>query len=238
MKRACFVVICSLLLSGCSKDPRDIRITAKNRDTFMDEIKDMKGLTVDETRLLIAFQIRRGMANALGSSSSDPSGKTIGELLVELKKQASEERTEADRQKRLADEAKAKADAAAAELRKSIDLTVFEKGFIPSNPMAGRYSDQIVIKCAYQNGSTKDIRAFRGKVQFTDLFGAEIFTTNLTISDPISAGAKGSWTGVIEYNQFLRADQQLRNTELKDMKVVWIPESVIFVDGSKIGADQ
>jgi hypothetical protein len=238
MNRAGIVVIGSLLLFGCSKDPRDVRINAKNKDTFMDEIKDMKGLTVDEARLLVAFQIRRGMGNAFGSTSEDPTGKTVGELLTQLKKQAADEKTEADRQKRLADEAKAKADALAAELRKSIELTVYDKGFIPSNPMGGRYSDQITIKCAYQNNSAKDIRAFRGKVQFTDLFGSEIFTTGLTISDPIEAGKKGNWEGVIEYNEFKRPHQQLRNTELKDMKVIWLPESVIFADGSKIGASQ
>jgi hypothetical protein len=238
MKRPGIVVICSLLLFGCSTDPHDVRITAKNKETFMDEIKDMKGLTVDEARLLVAFQFRRGIGNASGSSSEDPSGKTVGELLAQLTKQAAEEKTEADRQKRLADEAKAKVDALAAELRKSINLTVYDKGFIPSNPMGGRYGDQLTIKCAYQNSSTKDIRAFRGKVQFTDLFGSDIFTTELTISDPVAAGEKGNWDGVIEYNQFRRPHQQLRNTELKDMKVIWIPESVIFADGSKIGAGQ
>ena len=236
MKRVGIAVMCTLFLVGCSRDPRDVRITAKNSDTFMDEIKDMKGLTVDEARLLVSFQIRRGMGNALGGSTEDPAGKTVGELLTQLKKQAAEEKTEADRQKRLADEAKGKADALAAELRKSIELTVYDKTFIPSNPTGGRYSDQIAIKCAYQNNSTKDIRAFRGKVQFTDLFSSEIFTTGLTISNPIEAGKKGNWTGVIEYNQFLRPHQQLRNTELKDMKVIWLPDSVIFADGSTIGA--
>jgi len=238
MKRTGIVFILSLLLFGCSKDPRNVQITAKNKDTFMEEIKDMKGLTVDEARLLVAFQVRRGMGSALGAQTEDPTGKTVGELLAQLKKQAADEKTEGDRQKRLAEDAKTKTDALAAELRKSIDLTVYEKGFIPSNPMAGSFHDQITIKCAYQNGSTKDIRAFRGKVHFTDLFGAEIFTTGLTISDPVAAGTKGNWTGVIEYNQFIRSHQQLKNTELKDMKVIWMPEGVIFADGSKIGADQ
>jgi hypothetical protein len=117
-------------------------------------------------------------------------------------------------------------------------LTVYDKGFIPSDPSAGRYRDEITIKCTYQNNSAKDIRAFRGKVQFTDLFGAEIFTSGLTISNPVSTGQKGTWGGVIEYNQFERAHQQLRNTTLKDMKVVWIPDSVIFTDGSKVGEDE
>jgi hypothetical protein len=228
MRRAGIAVICSLLLFGCSRDPHDLRITAKNKDTFIDEIKDMKGLTVDETRLLATFQIRRSRGNATGASSEDPSGKTVGELLAQLKKQAAEEQTQARRQQLLADEAKAKADALAAELRKSIDLTVYNKAFITS-------SNQITIKCAYQNSSTKGIRAFRGQLQFADLFGSEIFTTTLTISDPIASGKKGNRFVVIENNEFIRSHQQLFNTELKDVKVIWIPEAVIFVDGSKIG---
>jgi hypothetical protein len=58
----------------------------------------------------------------------------VRELLTQLKKQAAEQKTEANRQKRLADEAKGKADALAAELRKSIDLRVYDKGLISSQP--------------------------------------------------------------------------------------------------------
>jgi hypothetical protein len=90
------VLVCCLVLFGCSKDPRNFRITEKNRDTFLDDIKDMKGLTVDEVRLLVAYQLRRGMGKAFGGSSEDPTGKTVSELLVQLKKQVAEEKTEAD----------------------------------------------------------------------------------------------------------------------------------------------
>jgi len=176
---------CVLWLFGCGKDPHNFRITAQNRDTFMDEIKDMKGLTVDEARLLVAYNIRRGVGKAFGTSSEDPVGKTVGELLVELKKQGGYEGTEAEREKRLADEAKVRAEAQAAELRKSIDLTVLEKGFRRSDTNGGP-GNQITIKCTYQNSSAKDIRAFRGKIQFADLFGTEIYTTVLTISDPVT----------------------------------------------------
>jgi hypothetical protein len=112
---------------------------------------------------------------------------------------------------------------------------VYDKGFLPSNPLAGSYRDTLIIKCAYENTSPKDIRAFKGSVIFQDLFGTEIYRANLTISDPISAGAKTQWNGSIEYNQFIAAHKLFRNTELKDMKVIWMPASIIFVDGNRIG---
>ena len=117
------IVICILLLCGCSKDPHNVQITAKNKDTFMEEIKDMKGFTVDEARLLVGFQVRRVIGK---TSGDDPTGKTVGDLLSQLKKQAADEKTEGDRQKRLADDAKAKTDARlqdymAAAIRREFD---------------------------------------------------------------------------------------------------------------------
>ncbi|MFN7647567.1 MAG: hypothetical protein ACK5UT_08620 [Acidobacteriota bacterium] len=201
----------------------------------MDEIKDMKGLTVDEVRMLIAYQVRGGLSKAFGGKERSPVGKTVGQLIEEARKDALAEKTEADKQKRLADEAKAKEEATASELRKSLTLTVYEKGFTPSDAMSGRFEDYITIRCAYENASGKDIRAFKGTVVFQDLFGVEIYRSGLTISDPIKAGVKGKWDGSIKYNQFIETQSRFRNADLKDMQVTWMPSSIIFADGTKIG---
>ena len=37
-----------------------------------------------------------------------------------------------------------------------------------------------------------------------------------------------------EYNQFKDKDQALKNKDLKDIKVVWKPEKIIFEDGSTL----
>ena len=101
--------------------------------------------------------------------------------------------------------------------------------------MAGRYQDYITIKCAYQNISQKDIRAFTGRIRFTDLFDKLIFESGLTISNPIKAGQKATWTGTVDYNQFIDSHQSLRNANLEDMKVIWIPKTIICADGTKVG---
>jgi hypothetical protein len=72
-------------------------------------------------------------------------------------------------------------------------------------------------------------------VRFTDLFDKPVFESGMTISDPIKAGAKGNWSGTIEYNQFNESHQALRNSKLEDMKVIWIPKAVIYADGTKVG---
>lgn len=92
-----------------------------------------------------------------------------------------------------------------------------------------------MLKCAYENKSPKNVRAFRGSVRFTDLFDKEIGEVNLTIDDPIAAGAKETWTGTIKYNQFVDWHKALRNAELSNMKITWVPKSIIFDDGTQIG---
>jgi len=50
-----------LTIVGCGKDPRQVRITEKNRYTFLADIKDMKGLTVEEVFLLTSAQMSERM---------------------------------------------------------------------------------------------------------------------------------------------------------------------------------
>jgi hypothetical protein len=222
---------------ACAKDPHKLKITEQNKNNFMDSIKDSKQLTVEETRLLLGYQIRNAAAQAFGGRPESMVGKTVGDLINEQRQFEEGAKKDAEAQKRLAEEAKAKEEAAAAELRKTVNLSVYEKSYRPADLDAGSYQDYVVIKCAYENTSSKDIRAFRGKLRFADLFGSEIYQSGLTISDPIKAGAKATWIGTIKYNRFIDEDVKLKNTDLKDMRVEWVPLSVIFTDGSKIGQE-
>jgi hypothetical protein len=232
------IAVGTMFLSACSPDPRHFKITDQNKDRFMEELKTSRGLAVEEVGLLQSYHMRQAASKALGGTPSPPVGKTVGDLIEEERKfQADAKAKEAEREK-LAAEAKAKADAVTEQMRGAIQLTVFDKGFIPSNLMGGRYNDYITVKCVYENKSAKGIRAFRGTVKFTDLFDREIYSSTLTISNPIGSGEKANWSGTIEYNQFKSEHQQLRNADLKDMKVVWFPESIIFDDGRQISADQ
>lgn len=156
-------------------------------------------------------------------------GKTVREVIFLQRQWIKEEEEQEAEAEAMAEEAKAKEEALAAELRKAITLTVYDKGFTE-----GRYDDYPTYKMTYQNSSSKGIRAFQGTVVFQDLFGDKLMGVSPKISDPIKAGEKADWRGTSEYNQFDDEDRDLRNTKLKDMKIVWIPEKIIFSDGTTI----
>ncbi len=196
-------------------------------------------MTVEEARLLQAYLLRHEMGKAVSSKDAAKlSGKTIGDLIKEERDLEATAKAEQAKQDKLAAEAKAKEEAAAQQLRKAINLTVFSKSFLESDFHEGRYEDLIVIACVYENTAGKDVRAFTGAVKFADLFGKEIFTSNLTIQDAVKAGEKATWRGTIRYNQFIESHQALRNAELKDMQITWLPRQILFADGSKIGLDE
>src|SRR4051812_7150025 len=95
--RASMLVAVFAVTLGCSSDPHKLKITEANKETFLKDIKDSKGLTVEEVGLLMSFQMRNGMAGALGGRAESPVGKTIGEIIeAERKIQADANAKEAE----------------------------------------------------------------------------------------------------------------------------------------------
>jgi len=229
------VVMVLLVMAAACSSAKSLKITNANKDSVLDDIKSERGFTVEEVQLLTARQLRVKMAAATGQTGPAWVGQTLQQIIDDERRLRDDEKAKQLEADRLATEAKAKEAALAEELRKTLALSVFDKGFQGSNPYAGEYEDFITLKCAYENKSTKGVRAFRGAVRFADLFDKEIAEVNLTIDDPIAAGAKATWTGTIKYNQFVDWHKALRNADLANMKIMWVPKSIIFEDGTQIG---
>ena len=229
------VLLCLSVFVGCAPDPHQIVITEEDASNLLDVLDDQEGLTVEEVRLLVGRQVRAEAVDALGGEAASIVGRTVGELIAEERTFQEEAELRRQEEERLAAEARARDEALAAELRDAILLAVSSKDFIPSNARAGRYSDYLTFRVAYENTSGRDIRAFRGRVRFTDLFGDEIYAFGITIQDPIVSGAHGTWDGQIDYNEFVDDHVRVRQTDLDDMRVEWLPSGVIFADGTQLG---
>lgn len=229
------VLLALVSLSVACAGERNLKITEDNKGRVLEEIKDSRSFSVEEVRLILARQMRVSLAESMKQPSPPWVGQTLQQIIDDERKLEQDAKAKQAESERLAAEAKAKEDALAEELRKAITLVVFDKGFIPSDIYNSRYEDYITVKCAYENRAGKDVRAFTGGVRFADLFEKEITTISLTIDDPIKAGEKATWNGTIKYNQFVDSHQTLRNAELKNLRITWIPKSIIFADGTQIG---
>ncbi len=154
---------------------------------------------------------------------------TYSEILVDGKKwKAEQDKIEAE-QKALAERAKREEDERTAMLTKSIIVSCFEKAFAEYD-----YQEYITYKFVIQNKSDKDIRAVKGNISFTNLFDDEIKSLNFVYDQLIKAGKEVNWNAQTEYNQFMDDDVLLRNKDLKDIKIIWKPEKIIFADGTTL----
>ncbi len=228
-----------VLLCGCSHEAAGdregppevyaITVTAETKDDFLESIAEVRGLSVVEVQLLMGYILSHELGTLTGEQPPLV-GMTVGEMIDAHRSRIEQREEEEHEQAELAAEAKAEARAEEQVLREAVNLTVYEKSF-----SEGDWEDYIRIKCRYENRSDKEIRAFQGVVRFKDIFGDLIYESSLKIADPVAAGAKGSWTGGIEYNQFMDDHKALRNTALEDMKIDWTPLTVIFADGTTLG---
>lgn len=152
---------------------------------------------------------------------------TYSEMLEDGKKwKAEKDKIEAE-QKALAEKALKEEAARIKKLTEAVIVSCFEKGYTEVD-----YQDYITYKFVIQNKSEKKIRAVKGEITFTNLFDEKIKSLNFVYDQPIKAGKQVNWNATTDYNQFMDGAKTLKSKDLKDLKVVWEPEKVIFEDGT------
>jgi hypothetical protein len=229
MKRLLLLVIL-IAVAGCSGNVKNLRITEENKNTVFDQIKTTKDLTVEEVGLLQAYVLRKGLGDAFaGKTPTLPVGMTIGEIIDDQRKWVDNEKIRQAEEKERIARARAEEEKQRRQLLDAITLTVFEKGFQHVD-----YEDYVTIRAVYENKSGKDIRAFKGTIQFNDLFGVEIMPVNIAEDTPLAAGEtrREGWT--LKFNQFIDQHVKLRNTALENMKPEWKPSIILFADGTSM----
>lgn len=79
--------------------------------------------------------------------------------------------------------------------------------------------------------------AFKGIIEFRDLFGDLIESDVLKDDDGIKAGASESKDMRIEFNRFNSSDVKLAETKLEKIKTVWRPDTILFADGTSLKSE-
>jgi len=113
-------------------------------------------------------------------------------------------------------------------LKEKVGVEVVNKGFRTSD-----YDDYITIKLRFTNRTDKDIKGVKGIIIFYDIFDEEIYKIGISYDDGIAKRDSAVWNGEIDYNQFKDDHKELRATELESLKYEWLPDTIIYQDGSK-----
>ena len=209
-----------MLVTSCSS-PMDKKY---NQETAGEDIVAIRS-ELDSTKIkLLAGSIIR-----LKLQDKNLEEMTYAEILKEGEKWKEEKEKKEAEQKALAKKAAKEEAERVKKLSEAVTVSCFEKGFTDYN-----YEDYITYKFVIKNKSDKKIRAVKGGITFTNLFDDEISSLNFVYDQPIEAGKEITWNAQTDYNQFKDEDKTLRNKDLKDLKVVWKPEKIIFENGTTL----
>jgi hypothetical protein len=214
--RLVILALCSLFvtcLSSCT-DIKKTKFTVENRDKILSK------LTPEERELLTASLMRQSMANIFGGSSNPIPDKTVGELIEDQRKWLAQQKAEEDRQKRLAEEMAAKE----AALRNIITVALY--GYQQKD--GGFMGNYVAVDYAYENRSSKDVRAFEGRVVYRDVLGNELADTDLKVLAPIKSGQKASTSDRLPFIAY----SGLRDKKREDVKIEWNPTKILFDNGT------
>jgi hypothetical protein len=217
-----FYLLAIVILASCSS-PMNNTYSDATFESDLKAIREANALDSTEMNLLAMYFVRAKLLN----ESID--GKSYNEILAEAKiakqKQEEEERI----QRELAEKAKKEEEAKIARLKNALTVTIFDKGYSEYD-----YQEYITYKFAFENKTDKEITAFTGQIMFTDLFDKEIKSLNLTYDDGVAASSIKNYSATTDYNQFMNEDQLLKSKNLKQIKLVWKPEKILFADGSTL----
>jgi hypothetical protein len=113
-----------------------------------------------------------------------------------------------------------------------IRATLLKKWFHASNPSAHDYQDAVEFAVSFSNLTGKDIRAFDGLIEFTDLLDNRILGAKVAINEAIAANSNLKWEGQLDYNQFMAPHRRLREEDQANLIIVFPPGKILFSDGS------
>jgi hypothetical protein len=114
-------------------------------------------------------------------------------------------------------------------------VQLLDKSVTAKDTDKGIYSDIIRLTYSYTNNTQKDIKGFEGNCTFNDMFGNKIETVGLEVTQNIPAKSTVNDNNKgIEVNQFKDDDEKLKDTDYKNLKMIFTITKVIFTDGSEV----
>ena len=237
----------SIFLVACSK-PQDIIFGTEPLKQISEQGEQFKKLPEEDRTLLVAYLTVSQMGKAFGAEVKSPTGRTVGEVLVDAKAwKTTMQAAEAEAKKKEAESEALKAKilaerkAISERIAASVTVAVVGTKVLPENYDVGRYYDLLSISYAIENKSEKTMRQLKGEVIFKDATGDKIGSLPVDFDEPVGAGKtlKTSTGRGWKINKFRSEDiERIAGRDFSSMSATFIPESIAFEGGEVLKAPQ
>lgn len=232
MKRIAALLIATIVIYGCS-NPSDTVIPSDMATWDKDLAPALKKLPDADREKVAAYLMRAKMGEVFGGKGMPP-GTTIGQALEAQKTWEAAQAAKRAEEEALKKKLEQERAAAFEQLNKVVTVTLLAKQELPKNYDAGRYSEYQAFRIGVQNNGEKVVVGVAGEIKFIDVFEKEVGAVSFRISENIEPGKSVTWNGGRDYNQFLDQHRAVWNLEEGKYTTKFVPEMVVFKDGTKI----
>ncbi|WP_258107253.1 hypothetical protein [Christensenella minuta] len=115
-------------------------------------------------------------------------------------------------------------------------VTVVDKVLHEANMDTYQLSDFVEFVINVQNDYDKEIRGVEGILTISDMFGKEIMSANLDITEesiPAGGSIQINDKG-LDVNQFMDSHAKIRDTPFEDLIFTYEPTHILFTDGTSL----
>ena len=238
------IVATVFVLSSCSLDPIDKTYSKHTADDDFRRIKEISHIDSNDVQLLGKFMIDKGLA---GSHILETHA-TYKDILIEARKE--KEKYEIEKRKKGKNEmdiAKSHENDKIRNIKKVL-LVDFVKEAEPEQeqetnnlskkwkkaPAPVENKNVLVFHVLFKNIGQKDIQAFKGDINFYDIFHTDIKKINFTNFKTIAVGDSITQKFTINLDDLNKSTNTYNNLKKEFIYVDWVPDRLIFMDDSVI----
>jgi hypothetical protein len=233
---AAFCVLVAFLSLSCSRNAKNKTLSQKSLDSDVESIKESEQLSDEDMRLLTSYVSRLKISMEVRGTPF-PEDKTVGQMIDEQRTwedNLTAKRADSDRRAEVA----AKEDTVVADqLRRVVQVEVYNKRLSKADSRLNQYDDYLLFGCVIRNLGSRNINRFMGSLVFSDRANKEISRTTLLYDKLLLPGKSIDWVLKKKYNDFIDGDVKLANTDLQEMRVAWMPQTIIYNDSTRVGRE-
>ncbi len=230
ISRTAVVALLILATTGCSADPKKIRLTDAPPDAQLASLRLAKGLTVDETRLLYGYFARIRLESVEGVPPN-LSGRTVGELIDEQRRwEQSHADLIAERQRHDSDW-RARANQVVREMETALSVRIVDIRDPDATEATHGSQRSVIVRLAIENVGNRTIIEVEGAVRFSDVYGRDLFDGTVVLREPLPPGEAVERVLLVDCVPFMDQETHVRQVRLADTRAAWEPRLIRFEDG-------